>query len=96
MDLRVYYQKIRKLEAELAEPFAVIVSKETGDGGKAGIRTDVPKLLAARMVVEERADLASAEEAAQFRAEVEQKWREAQGIEAPRIESPKPKPVKKA
>ena len=69
MNLRVYYQKIRTLEAEIAEPFAVIVSRETGDGGKAGVKSDVPRYLAAKLITEEKADLASPEEAAQFRAE---------------------------
>ncbi len=47
MDLRVYYQKIRKFEAEIPEPFVVLVSRETPDGGKAGVKTDVPRSLAA-------------------------------------------------
>ena len=67
MNLRIYYQKIRTLEAEIAEPFAVIVSRETGDGGKAGVKSDVPRYLAAKLITEEKAVLASPEEAAEFR-----------------------------
>jgi hypothetical protein len=78
MDLRVYYQKIRKLEAEIVEPFVVIVSRETSDGGKAGVKTDVPRFLAARLIVEDRAEMASPEEAALFRAEMEKDWRAAE------------------
>ena len=69
MNLRVYYQKIRTLEAEIAEPFAVIISRETGDGGKAGVKSDVPRYLAAKLITEEKAELASPQEAAQFRME---------------------------
>ena len=36
---------------------------------KPGVKTDVPRSLAAKLIVEERARLASPEEAAQFRAE---------------------------
>ena len=67
MDLRQYYQKIRDLEATIGEPFPVVVSEETQDGGKAGARTEVPRGIAARMVVNGRARLAKPEEAQQFR-----------------------------
>jgi len=101
MDLRVYYQKIRKLEAEIPDPFVVIVSRETPDGGKAGIKTDVPRSLAARLIVEGRADIASPEEAAQFQAERERDLRAAEELEELAAESrPTPrrvlKPVKKS
>jgi hypothetical protein len=69
MDVRVYYQKIRKIEAELPEPYVVVVSRETGDGGKPGVRTEVPRSLAAKLIVEDQATLATAEEAAQFRGQ---------------------------
>jgi hypothetical protein len=78
MDLRAYYQKIRKIEASIPEPVVVIISRETPDGGKAGVRSDVARLVAARLVAEEKAELASPEETAQFRAEVEEKWKAAQ------------------
>jgi hypothetical protein len=94
MDLRVYYQKIRKLEAEIAEPFVVVVSRETPDGGKAGVKTDVPRSLAARMIVEDRADMASAEETAQFHAERERAL-DALAPEAPVTPQRVLKPAKK-
>jgi hypothetical protein len=81
MDLRVYYQKIRKIEADIREPDVVIVSRETPDGGKPGVRSDVPRSVAARLIAEEKADLASPDEARQFREEVEAKWKAAE--EAP-------------
>ncbi len=81
MDLRVYFQKIRRIEAELAEPYVVVVSRETPDGGKPGVRTEVPRALAAKLIVEDQAALASAEEAAEFRAETEKRREEIAELE---------------
>jgi hypothetical protein len=81
MDLRAYYQKIRKLEATISDPFVVITSLETADGGKPGVKTDVPKFLAARLIVEDRAEMASPEETMLFRAETERQWRETEDSE---------------
>jgi hypothetical protein len=78
MDLRVYYQKLRKIEAEITEPFVVLMSRETPDGGKAGVLTDVPRSVAAKMIVEERADLANPEQSKQFREEAERAWKAGQ------------------
>ncbi len=75
MNLRAYYQRIRSIEAGIEEEAVVIVSRDTSDGGRAGVRTDVPRAVAARMIVEESADLATPEVAAAFRSEVEAKWR---------------------
>jgi len=69
MDLRAYYQKIRDLESKIVEEFVVVVSLDTADGGKAGALTEVSRGTAARMTVDGVALLASAEEAAQFRAQ---------------------------
>ena len=67
MDLRLYYRKIRDIEANIADKFPIVVSQETTDGGKEGIMTEVPRLIAARLIVEKQARLASAEEAQGFR-----------------------------
>ena len=75
MDLRAYYRRIRDIEAELQDDSVVIVSRETPDGGRAGVKCDVPRAVAARLIAEEQADLAAAEEAEAFRAEVERKWK---------------------
>jgi len=58
MDLRGYYQKIREVEATIADAYAVIVSLETPDGGKAGTQTEVTRSLAAKMIVNGLAKLA--------------------------------------
>ena len=64
MDLRIYYQTIRRIEAEIPEDSVVVVSLETSDGGRPGVRTEVPRAVAARLIVDQKAELASAEAAA--------------------------------
>ncbi len=67
MDLKVYYQKLRQVEAGISAADVVVVSVETPDGGRAGVKTEVPRLVAARMLVDGKARLANAEEEAQYR-----------------------------
>ena len=100
MDLRVYYQKIRKIEAEIKEPFIVVVSRETPDGGKAGLKSEVPRPLAAKLIAEETAAPATDEEASDYRAEQEQQRiasieTEANGVADARLSRPAMRPVKK-
>jgi hypothetical protein len=66
MDLRGYYQKIKEIESKIADLFTVIVSLETADGGKPGMHTEVSRALAARMIVEGIARLATPEEKQAF------------------------------
>jgi hypothetical protein len=70
MDMKVYYEKLRRIEAEMANCDVVVVSLETPDGGKAGVKGEVAKEVAAKLIVENRARVATEEEAADFRAEV--------------------------
>ena len=67
MDVKTYYQKIRDTEATIASPYAVVVSRSTDDGGKPGVLVEVPRHLAAKMMVEGSAQLAGADQAAAFR-----------------------------
>jgi hypothetical protein len=62
VDLRQYFKKIRETEAALAEPFPLIVSLETPEGGKSGVISEVSRELAAKMFVEGRAALANEHE----------------------------------
>lgn len=78
MDVKLYYQKLRQVEAGIAEPEVVVVSLETPDGGRAGVRTEVARLTAARMVIEARARLATAEEAAEYHEQVAEARRAAE------------------
>ena len=66
MNLRSYFQKIREIEQGLHHAFVVIVSQETSDGGRPGLLTEVPKHLAARMIADGRAGLASEQEGRDF------------------------------
>ena len=70
MDLKVYYQKIKDVEAKIADEFPIVVSQESGDGGKAGVQTEVPRQIAAKLIVEGAAKLATPDEVAKFRAAV--------------------------
>jgi molybdenum-dependent DNA-binding transcriptional regulator ModE len=72
MDLRAYYRKIREVENTLSEPYVVLVSVATQDGGKAGIRTEVTRHIAARLIAEGKARLATPEEAISFHEENEE------------------------
>ncbi|HYL37179.1 MAG TPA: hypothetical protein VEV17_14780 [Bryobacteraceae bacterium] len=71
MDLKLFYQKLRKIEQEIADPHVIVVSHETPDGGRAGQRVEVPRGIAARLLLEGKARLANAEESAEFRAMAE-------------------------
>jgi hypothetical protein len=67
MDLRVYYQKIRDTRERLPEKDLVLMSCETQDGGKAGVFTETSRELAAKMLIDGTAVLATEEDAAEFR-----------------------------
>ena len=66
MNMRTYYQKIRDIEQALLEPFVVLESNETADGGKEGLLTEVPKRLAAKMIADGRARLATEQSIHEF------------------------------
>lgn len=72
MDLKVFYQKLRQIESQIVDAHPVLVSHETPDGGKAGVRTEVSRPAAARLVVEGKARLGTEEEAAEFRDSIAQ------------------------
>jgi hypothetical protein len=78
MDLRVYYQKIREVESTIGVEYPVIVSKDTGDGGLEGTKTEVARKLAAKMVVEGQARLATADEAVAYRESLAERIRQAE------------------
>lgn len=69
MDLKAYYQKLRTMEGSITEPQAMIVSLATPDGGRAGVLTEAPRAIAAKMIVEGSARLATDEEVEGFRAQ---------------------------
>ncbi len=66
MDLKQYFRKMREIESNISEPFPVVVSLETPDGGKAGMLTEVSRFNAAKMIIEGRALLANEREKAAY------------------------------
>ena len=67
MDVRAFYQKVRQVAETIAETYAVVISFPTPDGGREGIASEVARTLAALLVVEGKARLATAEETQQYR-----------------------------
>jgi hypothetical protein len=63
MDLKVYYQKLRQIEASITESCVVLVSLATPDGGRAGVATEAPRDIAAKMIADGSARLATEAEA---------------------------------
>jgi len=72
MDLKLFYQKLRTIEQEIAEPHVVVVTHETPDGGRAGQKVEVSRRNAARLILEGRARLATTEEIAEYRNGVQE------------------------
>ncbi len=103
MDLRAYYTKIRETEAQLEGNHHVVVSLATSEGGKPGVRTEVPRAIAAKLIAEGRARVASDEEKSEFhegqraardRFEEEQAVRRMQVVVMPQRAGRKPKEKK--
>jgi hypothetical protein len=67
VDLRVYYGKVREAEATLTEENPVMISLATSEGGKAGVATEAPRYVAAKLIAEGRARVATADETEQFK-----------------------------
>ncbi|HEY4085942.1 MAG TPA: hypothetical protein VGM43_08390 [Bryobacteraceae bacterium] len=67
MDVRSYYKKVKDTEDGLKGSEVVLVSLETPEGGKEGVRTEAPRNVAARLIAEGRARVATDAEAAEFR-----------------------------
>ena len=82
MDLQVYYQKIREMEGKMADEFPLVVSLETADGGKGGTKTEVPRRIAAKLLVEGQARLASKDEMKAHREALAEAKRSAERAEA--------------
>lgn len=67
MDLRQYYAAVKLIENQISEPDVFVVSEATRDGGKAGVLSEVSRHAGARLVVERKARLATAEEREAYR-----------------------------
>ena len=87
MDLKAYYRRIREQEAALEADFVVMKSLATESGGKEGVLTEVARAVGAQMIVDGKAEIASAKEAESFRAAKEEaRAREAEQRRASQIQ----------
>lgn len=77
MDLKLYWAQVRAaelliatraVELAIAGESAVVVSLATPEGGVAGVRTEAPRGVAARLLADGRARLASLSESSEFHA----------------------------
>jgi hypothetical protein len=75
MDMKKYYKKLREIEATLPDE-VVLISKDTPEGGRAGVFTEAPRPVAARLIVEGAAERASEEDAAVFVKETRERHTE--------------------
>lgn len=67
MDLRLYFQKIRTIEASIPGLHAAVISLETSDGGRAGQVSEVSRAVAAKLVAQGKVRLADEQEAEDFK-----------------------------
>jgi len=72
MDLKKYYRKIREIESAIEDVYPIVKSLATEAGGLRGKLTETTKLVAARMIVDGIAELASRDEADEFRRSAEE------------------------
>ena len=66
MDVKQYYRKIREVETSIPDEFPLVVSVDTSDGGKAGKISEVSRPVAAKMIVEGRAILATPKDRTEY------------------------------
>jgi hypothetical protein len=66
MESREFFRRARKLAAEIGQPFVVVSSKETTDGGREGVLSQVSRETAARLILKDLAVLATAEQTAEY------------------------------
>ncbi len=78
MNLRDFYASVRSTISMIDEPYVVLVSKVTPDGGKPGVKTLVARETAGRLIVEDRARLANEVETAAYYSDDATKREQAQ------------------
>ena len=67
MDLKQYFHKIRAIEATIPGEHAIIVSLESPDGARAGQYGEATRQVAATLVAQGKARLATEEESESYR-----------------------------
>jgi hypothetical protein len=68
MDLRQFYKKMREVESSLQQPYVMVTSVETSEGGKPGVVSEVTREVAAMLIVSGRAVVANEGEIESYRA----------------------------
>lgn len=86
MDVRGTYRKIRQIESTITDEFVVVSSLSTADGGREGVLTQVSRYIAAKLVVDGRARLATAEEAEAFHQKAAQAHEVAQEAQGAKVQ----------
>ena len=87
MDLREYYGKIRAAAANIESEFVVVVSERTPDGGRAGVKTEVSRALAAKLIADQKARLANEDETeGYYEAQREAAKKSAAAVEEGRVQ----------
>lgn len=69
MDLKHFYSEVALVEEQIEGKDTLTVSLATGDGGKPGVISEVPKRMAAELVVGKKARLATPDEVDYYRLE---------------------------
>ena len=59
MDVRQYYRKVREIESGITEPYVLVTSLETSDGGRPSVVSEVSREQAAKLMVEGRVTLSN-------------------------------------
>lgn len=70
MEVRSYFQRIRSVEESLPGAHVVVASLATADGGREGRLLELTRSLAAKMIVDKKARIATDEEALRHRESV--------------------------
>jgi hypothetical protein len=70
MDLRAFFQKIRTIAATIPGKDTVVASLETSDGGRADQLVEVARDVAAKLIAQGKARLATSDETGQLKAAV--------------------------
>jgi hypothetical protein len=68
VDLKLYFHKIKTIEATIANEHVVIISKESPDGAREGQPAEVTRGVAAKLIAVGKARLATEEESSNFNA----------------------------
>ena len=70
MDTITYFRGVRAQEELIEEEFPLVITLENHDGGREGVPLEVKRAVAARMIFDKKARLATDDELAEYRAQL--------------------------